>query len=107
MKYTVEKSKEEAAKLKSIQEILMTVDEEYLSSALKDMREHSDMLDNIAIMNPNPTTHFEKQELNEAKYEQIGLILKLKKNMLTIARCQGKLMRAKEHENEMKNLFGS
>jgi hypothetical protein len=106
MEYTMEKSKEEAAKLKSIQETLMTLDEEYLESALKDMRENHDMRDSMAILNPNPFSHNEQQDLNEAKLEQINLILKLKNNMLTIATCQGKLMRAKGHENEMKNMFG-
>ncbi len=105
MEYTIEKSKEEAEKIKSIQEILMELDGDYLSSALKDMRENHDLREDMVLFNPNPSTHYEQQALNEAKQNQFALILKLKENMLVIARAQGELMRAKGHENEMKNIF--
>jgi len=106
MEYTVEKSKEEAAKLKLIQETIMSLDEEYLSSALKDMRDNHSMRDDIAVLNPNPTTHFEQQELDESKLKQIELILKLRENVSNIINCKRKLITAKQHENEMRNIFG-
>jgi hypothetical protein len=107
MEYTVEKSQEEADKIKHIQMILMTLDAEYLESALKDMRENHSMRESMAVMNPNPFTHNEQQDLNAAKQDQIELILKLKKNILNIAKCQGELKKAKGSANEMNKFFGN
>lgn len=107
MDYTEEKSKQEAEILRKVQDEVLKLDSEYLESALKEMRNAHEMRDSMAVMNPNPTTHFEQQDLNAAKLEVLETILKLKKGMLNVASCQGKLMKAKGHEAEMQKLFGN
>ena len=106
MEYTIEKSKEEAEKLKMLQFHALMIDDEYLKAALKDMRKNHSMRDSMAILNPNPFSHHDQQELNEAKLNQLELIIKLKENITTINKLSDNLNRAKKHENEMKNFFG-
>lgn len=106
MEYTLEKSQEEAEKLKQLQFFAFMIDDEYLKSALKEMRKAHSMRDSMAILNPNPFSHNEQQDLNEAKLNQLELIIKLKENIVTIKDLSDKLGVAKKHENEMKNFFG-
>ena len=106
MEFTIEKSREEAEKLKMLQFQALMIDDEYLKAALKDMRENHSMRDSIAILNPNPLSHNQQQDLNEAKLNQLELIIKLKDNIIQINNLSDKLNRAKKHENEMKNIFG-
>jgi|ERR1035437_7709929 hypothetical protein len=102
-----EKSKREAAILKSIQEKVVMLDSEYLEFALKEMREaHSDR-ESMAVLNPNPFTHNEQQDLNEAKLELFALILKMKGAIQNVEDCHVKLMKAKGHEKEMGSIFGN
>lgn len=107
MDYTIEKSQEEAKKLQNVQREVLSIDSEYLESALKDMRANHEMRESMAVLNPNPLTHNEQQDLNNAKLELLEIIIKMKKAMLNVADCHGKLMRAKGHEGEMSKLFGN
>lgn len=102
-----EKSEHEAEILKSIQEKVAMLDSEYLESALKEMRETHSMRDAMAVLNPNPFTHNEQQDLNEAKLDLFELILKMKEGMVKVSICHVKLMRAKGQEKEMGNMFGN
>lgn len=106
MEFTLEKSKEEAEKLKMLQFHALMIDEDYLKEALKEMRANHSMRDSMAILNPNPFSHHEQQDLNEAKLNQLELIIKLKQNITEINKLSDKLKGAKKHEDDMKHLFG-
>ena len=60
----------------------------------------------MAVMNPSPFTHNEQQDLNEAKLEQIELMIKLAKNVTKIKELTIKLHEAKANSSEMGKMFG-
>lgn len=101
-----EESVEAAKPVGEIMRAAERLDVEYLTEALKDMRESHEMRDSMAVLNPNPHTHHEIQELNNAKLEQLELMIKLAKNVQNIKTKTIELQKAKSSENELRNLFG-
>lgn len=81
------------------------VDVDYLEQCLEEMKENHSTRDAMAIMNPSPFTHHEQQELNQAKLEQLELMIKLSKNCRNIMELQIKLQQAKKSVNELSQFF--
>jgi hypothetical protein len=105
-KFTYEQSVEAAKPIKKMNDAAMELDVEYLTEALKEMRENHSMRDSMAVLNPSPFTHNEQQDLNEAKLEQLELMLKLAKNVNQIKELTIKLHQAKGNANQLSRMFG-
>lgn len=106
MEKSVVNSEKAAEPIRIIMGAIIRVDIEYLSEALKDMEDNHSMRDSMAVLNPNPFTHSEKQELNSAKLNQLRLIIELAKNVEIIRKCESNLIAANGHQNDMKKIFG-
>lgn len=106
-KFTNQKSVEAARPIKIMNDAAMELDVEYLTEALKEMRENHSMRDSMAVLNPSPFTHNEQQDLNEAKLEQLELMLKLAKNVSLIKELTIKLHKAKTNANDLNKMFGA
>lgn len=103
---TYEKSLEAAKPVKEMAELARTLDVEYLTDALNAMKENHSFRDSAMILNPNPHTAIEQQELNAAKIEGLELMLKLAKNQEKILSLTVKLEGAKRNSQELAKMFG-
>ncbi len=104
--FTLEQSEKAAIPIKKMNDLAQELDIEYLSSALKSMRENHLLRDSAAVLNPDPFTHNEKQDLNAAKLDQLELMLKLANNVALIKELSIKLHKAKGNVNDLNWLFG-
>ncbi len=100
-----ENTVEAAIPVKIIMDAVQRLDVEYLQAALKDMRANHSMRESAAVLNPNPFTHNEQQDLNEAKLTQLDLMLQLAENTQRIKEATLKLNGAKQSVNQMNQLF--
>ncbi len=107
MKLTIKDSADKSAPLQAMNQLAKQLDVEYLSEALKQMREVHSWRDSAAVLNPSPFTHNEQQDLNAAKQEQLSLFIQLAKNLQLIKELTNKLDAAKENVNGLKQLFQS
>lgn len=105
-KFTHKQSVEAAQPVKKINDAVAELNIEYLSDALKDMKENHSMRDSAAILNPSPFTHNEQQDLNAAKLEQLELMIKLAKNSNKIKELTVKLNMAKQSASDLSRIFG-
>ncbi len=104
--FSHEQSVKAAIPIKKMMDAAMELDSDYLTAALKEMRERHNFRESAAVLNPNPFLHNEQQDLNEAKLEQLELMLKLAENIDVIRNLSIKLEGAKGHANEMQKMFG-
>lgn len=101
-----EKSLEAAAPLKQMMDIAATLDVEYLTQALEEMRKRHSFLDSAIVLNPSPMTAIEQQDLSAAKIDQLDLMLKLASNHKRIVDLSIKLGHAKVRSNQLRSMFG-
>lgn len=104
--FSLEKSIEAAKPVGQINKLAFTLDVGYLTKALREMKKNHEWRESAAILNPNPFTHNEKQDLEAAKLKQLELMLELAKNAKNIATLTGKLNLAILKEEELKEVFG-
>jgi len=76
-------------KLLQIQIIAISLNDKYLLDKLKEISEQYQLCEITAVLNPN--NHNQIQKLNEAKLNQLKLILKLRDNILDINELSLKL----------------
>ena len=101
-----ENSVEASIPIKKIMDAAQELDIEYLESALKDMWDNHHRRDSMAVLNPNPFTHNEKQELNAAKLRQLELMIELGKNVQSIKEKTLNLYQAEQNSSDLGKLFG-
>ena len=104
-KLSKENSEKAAKPVRKMMEIAWELDITYLSLALEDMRKNHNFKDAAAILNPNIFSHFEMQELEAAKLEQLELMIKLAQNARRILELELKHKQAKDHAKEMGLMF--
>jgi hypothetical protein len=102
---TYEKSLEAAKVIKEMNLLALQLDIDYLTKALEEMQENHSRRDSMAVLNPNPFSHFEKQDLYAAKLKQLELMIELSKNTQVIIECEKKLVAAKSNESNLNQLF--
>lgn len=105
MEYSVEKSQEESEKIRLVQMAVSGLDSEYLKAALDEMQNHLADKAILAVLNPNPMTHNQKQDLDSCKLKVLELILNLKDAMADVASAQEKLKEAEKNEKFFKDFF--
>jgi len=101
-----EKSLEEAKTIRQISFLSLQLDIEYLTEALKQMKEQHSFRDSAMILNPHPHVHNEMQDLTAAKIRQLELFIEIAKYSHTIQECETKLIKAKESDSELSKIFG-
>jgi hypothetical protein len=102
-----EKSTQQAAIIKPIMNLVSQLDVEYLTMAHKKMKEAHSFRDSVMILNPNPLTHMEKQELAAAETKQLELMLKLAKNYQVIKDKTIELHEANNNVQKLNKMFGN
>ena len=106
MELSYEQSQEQAVHLKTIQAALMKMDVTYLEEAFKQMEEQHSMRASAMILDPNPFTALERNDLEAAKLKQLELYLEAAKNLQEIANAELKVMQAKAHSQDLGKMFG-
>lgn len=104
-KLSKDKSQEQALIIMQINPLIMSLDVDYLTETLKQMEENHSMRESASILDPDPFTHNEKQDLNKAKLEQLNLMLKLAKNVINIKELTIKLANANNSVSKLKDMF--
>ncbi len=105
MEITKEQSEHEAVKIKQLMDLITSLDKEYLTEALKQMRDSISFKYSAMVLNPNPVTAQSKLELETARCNQLDLLLNLRDNVDNIKDKTIELMNAKQNENTLSNLF--
>jgi len=106
MELSHQESVDAAKPVGAINKLAFTLNVEYLTEALKQMKAQHSFRESAAVLNPNPFTLHEKHDLEAAKLEQLELMLKLANNAKNIAILTGKLNIATMREAELKEVFG-
>lgn len=105
MKLTEEESINQGVILKQIQQLLMQLHVEYLEEALIQMQEQTGWQMSAMVLDPNPHTAIERNELNSLKNTQLALYLQAAKNLNKIAEAELKLMQARNNSNRLEDFF--
>lgn len=95
-----------AEPIKQIAELARTLDIEYLTAALKEMKDNHALRDSAMILNPSPHTALQQQYLNSAKIKGLELMLELAKNQNDIFNCTLQLESAKRQSSYLSSIFG-
>lgn len=103
---TLDKSVEASIPLREMSLLSLQLDAEYLKEALKQMKEAHSFRDAAAILNPNPFTHNQQQDLNAAKMKQLDLFLQLAENTKNIMKCTQALATANQNSSQLNQFFG-
>ena len=106
MELTYEQSVEAAKPVKEINDLAFTLNVDYLTQALEGMRENHSLRDSMMILNPSPFTHSAQQDLNEAKLDQLELMLKLAINAQKIKELTFDLSDAQLNSRKLGAMFG-
>lgn len=104
--FTLERSVHAAIPLRVMSEQCLLLDVEYLTDALKALKEQHNFRDSAAILSPSPLTHNDRQELDAAKIKQLELFLELAGQLKEIIRLQNNLSKVTENEAMLKSMFG-
>lgn len=106
MELSKEKSEEQALIIKQLQDNVLLLDIDYLTECLTKMEKNLSFKESALILDPNPGTVFERHSLESTKLRQLALYLELAKNSQEILKGEGSVLKAKVHENTMRNIFG-
>jgi hypothetical protein len=106
MELTYEQSVEAAIPVAHINDLAFTLNVDYLEQALKEMRQNHSLRESAAVLNPSPFTHNQQQDLNQAKIDQLSLMLKLAKNAHKIKELTFKLHDASLNSQKLGAMFG-
>jgi len=99
------KNSEKAAKpIQKMMKLALKLDIDYLSLALKKMREDHNMREAALILNPHPF-HNESQNLNSAKLYQLNLLIEIGQNANRILELEASLKGAKINEQDLNEMF--
>lgn len=102
---TERQSSIEAQKIMMIGIQIQTLDLEYLTEAAKQMSDMHSFRESAAILNPNPFSHSEKQDMDSLKIKQLELLLDLRRNHDEIQKAKARYLKAEIGSEELKRMF--
>ena len=105
-KLTYQESVEAAKPIKEMAELARTLNVEYLTECLEQMKSNHSLRDSAMILSPSPFTVMEKQDLDKAKIRGLELMIQLAKNQNEIFEATVNLAKAKGNENRLASIFG-
>lgn len=106
MELSFEQSQEAAIPVKQIAELARTLNVEYLTQCLSDMKKNHSLRESAMILSPNPHTVMETSDLELAKLKCLELMLDLAKNQEIIFELTVKLERVKMNSRKLSDIFG-
>lgn len=105
LKLSEEESKKASVPVGIINRLSAQLNLPYLKKCLKEMKEQHSWRDRAMVLNPNPMSHMEKQDLESAKIKQLELIINLGENAQEILNCEKEYINSKKNAKFFSNFF--
>ena len=105
-KLSYEETVEAAKPIKEMAELARTLNVDYLTECLEQMKSQHSFRDSAMILSPSPFTVMEQQDLDKAKIKGLDLMLQLAKNQNEIFEATVRLARAKGSADKLAGIFG-